>query len=31
MEYAKEVSRISIEQGWLEEPPHNPCPKIHLE
>ncbi|MDI3092635.1 DUF3231 family protein [Priestia megaterium] len=31
LEYAKEVSRISIEQGWLEEPPHNPCRKIHLE
>jgi hypothetical protein len=31
LEYAKEVSRISIEQGWLEEPPHIPFPKIHLE
>jgi Protein of unknown function (DUF3231) len=27
LEYAKEVSRISIEQGWLEEPPHIPFPK----
>ncbi|WP_430487998.1 DUF3231 family protein [Priestia flexa] len=31
LQFAEETSRISIEQGWLEEPPHIPFPKIHLE